>query len=112
MTTEEFLATDSGKRLLEEHVSEVRSWEAKWLQEKMDAKATQEELIRQQCVMVDQRRREEIARLDAERDAHNLRETLGSRDAELAALRQRVEELTKCAACGTALDSAYCALCS
>lgn len=28
------LATDSGKRLLEEHAAEVRHWEAKWLQEK------------------------------------------------------------------------------
>lgn len=81
--------------------ADARHWEAKWLQEKMNAKAEIERLkrgyvpqdIAQECLAA-------LAPLDVEGEPNTLwalvqkaMRLLSEKDAEIAALRQRVEEL-------------------
>jgi len=72
--------------------ADVRSWEAKWLQEKMNAKAATEkhdaECLRLENLLATA---EKQARIDTQRDA----DIIAAKDAELALLRQRAEELRR-----------------
>jgi hypothetical protein len=65
----ERIRADSGKRLLEEHAAAVRSWEAKWLQEKMNAKS--EMLTLTACTELYRERVKELELALAAKDKEN-----------------------------------------